>query len=320
MAIITYAVGSSHGPTNRTPPEEWTRLGAGDQNDPRFDFEAQLAKVRPGMEEELTLEKRQELGAALKVALEKLRESVAAANVDIMVVVSNVHRIWPDDSQPVFGVMRSEVLPVTVPNNQPFNPEDRFKERGSRPKPKTTNKAGHPDLANHLITGLIERGFDIACKDGLREGEAIDEAFGFVYDLLPEGSVTPVVPFMLSRYLPYQASAERCVALGTALRETVETWDSSLHVGLMASGGLSHQVIDEELDARVVAALTTGNLVDLAKLPRERLNGAPGTPEILNWITVAAAMAPTKMTLVDYVPAFRSLAGTGHGLAYGIWD
>ena len=319
MARITYAVGSSHGPTNRTPPEEWTRLGAGDKNDPRFDFEAHLAKVRPGMEAELTLEKRQERGAALLAALASLRESVAAADVDVMVVVSNAHRIWPDDSQAVFGVMRSENFAVTVPNNEPFDPDARFKDRSSRPKPETTDKAGSPELANHLINGLIERGFDIACKDNLREGEAIDEAFGFVYDLLPEGSTTPVVPFMLSRYLPYQASAARCVALGKALRETIESWDSSLRVGLMASGGLSHQVIDEELDARVIAGLTAGDLSDLATLPREQLNGSPGTPEILNWVTVAAAMAPTSMTLVDYVPAFRSLAGTGHGLTYGTW-
>ena len=319
MATLTYAVGSSHGPTNRTPPEEWPRLGEGDKNDPRFDFDAHLAKVRPGMEAELTLEKRQERGAALLEALAGLRTSVAAASVDIMVVVSNVHRVWPDDSQAVFGVMRSDSFAVTIPNNEPFNPADRFRERGNRPKPPTANKAGHPELANHLISGLIERGFDIACKDGLREGEAIDEAFGFVYDLMPEDSTTPVVPFMLSRYLPYQASAARCVALGKALRETIESWDSPLRVGLMASGGLSHQVIDEELDARVIAGLTSGDLGDLSGLPQEQLNGSPGTPEILNWVTVAAAMAPTNMTLIDYVPAFRSLAGTGHGLTYGTW-
>jgi hypothetical protein len=54
-------------------------------------------------------------------------------------------------------------------------------------------------------------------------------------------------------------------------------------------------------------------------LPRQRLNGGPGTPEVLNWVTVAAAMAPRRMTLVDYLPCYRSPAGTGHGLAFGYW-
>ena len=36
--------------------------------------------------------------------------------------------------------------------------------------------------------------------------------------------------------------------------------------------------------------------------------------------TVAAAMAPVGMTLVDYVTAYRSPAGTGHGLTFGVWN
>jgi 3-O-methylgallate 3,4-dioxygenase len=54
-------------------------------------------------------------------------------------------------------------------------------------------------------------------------------------------------------------------------------------------------------------------------VPRDRLNRAPGTPEILNWIAVAAAMAPETMTLVEYLPCYRSLAGTGHGVTFGYW-
>jgi 3-O-methylgallate 3,4-dioxygenase len=53
---------------------------------------------------------------------------------------------------------------------------------------------------------------------------------------------------------------------------------------------------------------------------RAQLNRSPGTPEILNWITVAAAMAPATMTLVDYLPCYRSLAGTGHGITFGFWQ
>jgi 3-O-methylgallate 3,4-dioxygenase len=88
----------------------------------------------------------------------------------------------------------------------------------------------------------------------------------------------------------------------------------------VASRGLSHQVIDEELDQRVVEGLTSGDFDALRGLPRKQLNGGPGTPEILNWITVASAMAPTNMELIDYQPCYRSVAGTGHGVAFGYWS
>ena len=56
------------------------------------------------------------------------------------------------------------------------------------------------------------------------------------------------------------------------------------------------------------------------RLQRERLNRAPGTAEILNWIAVAGAMEDRQMTLVDYVPCYRSEAGTGHGVTFAHWD
>ena len=319
MATLAFAVGSSHGPTNQTPPEDWLRLAEGDKSDPRYDYNEMLAKAKPGMEAEITLEKRQERGAALHVALDQLREQVAAANVDVILVISNVHQIRETESQAVFGVLRSERFPVRVKTGERYDPAARF-DRSKRPKPVTEDRLGSTELANHLIEGLVERGFDISCTDTLPEGTAVDEAFAFVYDLLPKGSTVPIVPFQLSRYRPYQATPARCVALGAALREVIESWDADLRVGLLASGGLSHQIIDEELDERVIKGLTTGDLDDLSKLDRDQLNGAPGTPEILNWVTVAAAMAPQTMTLVDYIPAYRSLAGTGHGLTYGYWS
>jgi len=30
-------------------------------------------------------------------------------------------------------------------------------------------------------------------------------------------------------------------------------------------------------------------------------------------------MDPVGMALVDYVPCYRSLAGTGHGVTFGYW-
>ncbi len=46
-----------------------------------------------------------------------------------------------------------------------------------------------------------------------------------------------------------------------------------------------------------------------------------GTSEIKNWVPVAGAMADLgfPMSLVDYVPCYRSLAGTGNAMAFVYW-
>ena len=52
-----------------------------------------------------------------------------------------------------------------------------------------------------------------------------------------------------------QATPARRYALGQALRRAIERWDSGKRVAIMASGGLSHQIVDEDLDRTVVNAL-----------------------------------------------------------------
>jgi 3-O-methylgallate 3,4-dioxygenase len=47
-----------------------------------------------------------------------------------------------------------------------------------------------------------------------------------------------------------------------------------------------------------------------------------GTSETKNWITTAGAVSNTKlkMNLVDYVPCYRSEAGTGNAMAFATWE
>lgn len=54
-----------------------------------------------------------------------------------------------------------------------------------------------------------------------------------------------------------------------------------------------------------------------AALPRPRLQS--GTSEIRNWITVAGAAQHLDMELFDYVPCYRSPAGTGCAMAFAQW-
>jgi 3-O-methylgallate 3,4-dioxygenase len=325
MAEVVLGFASSHGPTIATVPEEWDRIVERDKRDPRYDFAQLLRNAPPSLADEITIEKKRARWQACQDAIGKLGKILDDAEPDVVVVVSNPHGILPDDTIPALGVFRGATMPDR-PAERPAARDDRTAQFAGPPPVQTSREErppreffGYPPLAEHLIASLIDEDFDVASSEALRREHGLDEAFRTLYDHYEPTGTIPIVPLILSRYLPSQATPRRCHALGGALRRAVESWPEDKRIVLMASSGLSHQIVDEELDRTVVDALVERDFDTLDTLPRDRLNRAPGTPEILNWITVAAAMDPLGMTLVDYVPCYRSLAGTGHGVTFGYW-
>jgi AmmeMemoRadiSam system protein B len=144
-------------------------------------------------------------------------------------------------------------------------------------------------------------------------------AFSFVYRRILNNRPIPTVPIMLNTYYPpNQPSAERCYALGKALRQAIDDWHSDARVAIIASGGLSHFVLDEDLDRKIIKAMRSKDEKQLTSLPSQRLKA--GTSEIRNWITTAGATEHLQMNLIDYVPCYRSAAGTGVGMAFATWS
>jgi hypothetical protein len=107
------------------------------------------------------------------------------------------------------------------------------------------------------------------------------------------------------------------VQLGEAIAKAIVDFPAEVRIGIVASGGLSHFVIDEQLDRRILDAFKTGNTDQLASEAPSQFTS--GTSEILNWITVGSALRAFQFELLDYLPAYRSLAGTGCGFAFGVW-
>ena len=70
----------------------------------------------------------------------------------------------------------------------------------------------------------------------------------------------------------------------------------------------------------MIDALLNKDTETLSFLPREQLNRSPGTPEITELGRRRGATEPLDMTLIDYVPCYRSLAGTGHGVTLAYWQ
>jgi hypothetical protein len=181
-----------------------------------------------------------------------------------------------------------------------------------------------PDLGRHLLQCATAEGFDLAQMTRLPTGEigsnAVPHAFGFVYRRVMRDHVPPEVPvFINTFYPPNQPTVARCYNLGRMLGRAVSSWASNKSVAFIASGGLSHFVVDESFDHRVLDAMLSSNAEALTALPECMFES--GTSEIKNWVVVAGAMAEAglKMSLIDYVPCYRSEAGTGSGMGFAYW-
>jgi hypothetical protein len=113
---------------------------------------------------------------------------------------------------------------------------------------------------------------------------------------------------------------KRCLDFGHALHRAIKSFDGVGRVAIMASGGLTHFVIDEELDRKILAAMQDGNEKALEAIPESLFK--VGTAEIKNWYPVISAMNQSKLKyhLVDYVPCYRSEAGTGNAMAFVYWE
>jgi hypothetical protein len=97
----------------------------------------------------------------------------------------------------------------------------------------------------------------------------------------------------------------------------VQSFPEDLRVGILASGGLSHFLVNEDLDNQVVEALRKKDYEALKSLPLRKL--LSGSSEIRNWIATAAAADGLKLDWITYVPGYRSRAMTGVGLCFAHW-
>ena len=125
--------------------------------------------------------------------------------------------------------------------------------------------------------------------------------------------------FQNTCYHPNQPTPRRAFALGEAIAGAIAAWEEPASVAVIASGGLSHFVVDENLDRTLLRALQQRDAAGLRAIPRTQLYSAAS--EALNWVALGGAMQKTalKMELLDYVPVYRTPAGTGGGWAFARW-
>ncbi len=324
MATITLGVATPHAPQLRLPLESWYALRAKDETDRRINYDELLKRAKPNIDAELTPEVYQHRYDAIQGSLRELREIVQQDSPDVLVVIGDDQlEQFRHDLMPMFCVYWGDTLRVGGNSghghgSQSWNAPElaRIQQAAAT---QESERPAMPELAKQVIASLRSDGFDIAASNSLREGRGVGHAFAFLYEHLLPGCEIPVLPIMINTFFPpNQPSPARCYALGQAVRRAIESWDADQRVALVASGGLSHTIVDEEIDHMTLDAMLENDARAICELPEDRLN--LGTSEIRNWIALAGAMEAQEMQLVgDYHPCYRSPAGTGCGMAFAYW-
>ncbi|HXQ10964.1 MAG TPA: hypothetical protein VN805_08205 [Caulobacteraceae bacterium] len=328
MSKMVMGIGSSHSPVLLMEPPAWLRRGevSDPQNALLFDQEGKhvqygelLERSPPALLKELDPQRLAERYEANNNAIARIAEVLLDVDPDIVVVVGDDHKeVYQDDNMPALAVYWGETLPYRPIRLMKWPYEDDLKTELWYPQDDRDYPVAAA-FARRLIGDLCEREFDPAHSQYYPEGQGMTHSFGYIYHRIMTKKVWPVIPVSINTYYPpNQITPRRAFKLGRAIRSAIESWPEDLRVVTIATGGLSHFVVDEPFDQAFLEILKSGSIEDHAKLPREKLQS--GNSELRCWSVLAGTVEGLSMNLIDYVPCYRSKAGTGCGMAFAYWE
>ncbi len=298
MANLVGCVAMSHAPQLMLDPSHWhllnTRKGESLPDKPELAGETDEVKWTKWK--------------GCMSAIEQLRDKVTALKPDVVIVVGDdQHENLVDDNMPPFTIFMGADAEASL--------SLRYLNQA-----KSDNRTKYDidaKMAEALITGLMDHGFDPSYSKKTRYDGGLGHAFARVLKFLVPENNCRVIPVMVNTYYPPAPSAQRCLNFGQTLAKLIGEFPGNERVVIAASGGLSHTKIDEALDARFIKALETNDSAAMAAMPSAIFR--EGTSEILNWIAVAgAANRPGKM--VDYYPLYRTQTGVGCAMGFAYWE
>lgn len=349
MARIVGGFSSSHTPLMSLPGELWGEYARNDANirdlvQPpdcrRVTYQELLASADPAIAKAINVETFKRRAEAIQKGLNELQRRFEETNPDVVVMFGDdQEEVFFYDNYPTINVYWGETYKMLP---RPIRP-DMTEAAKISALAYGTDERDYPvdaELGLHLIGSLIDQDFDVA-HSRYQKGEyggtvgpanwyldhqrttasrpfGLAHAFAFPICRWFGGRSIPMVPISINTcYPPNWIGPRRAYALGRAVRKALAAWNSDKRVAIVTSGGLSHFVVDEELDRAALKALAEADGEALSALPRTRLQSA--TTEILNWVAAAGAMGDTRMEVLTYEAGYRTAAGTGCGCAVGHW-
>lgn len=319
MGKIVGAFVSSHTPQLKLGLELWDSHGDRDRRNPLLlgkdaeyhSYEELLASSDPGLEAELTAEVWADKYERARKSLAQLKERLAEARPDVALIIGDDQaELFQAEGTPMFAQFVGEEL---FSEHEPEGHGESATGTMTRVRYRVDT-----ELNSLVLKTLIDAEFDVTVFSEQPGGRSLGHAFVFPYEHMGIDAELPMVPIFVNTYFPPNVpSPRRAYRLGETIARAVEAWDSDARVAVIASGGLSHFVVDEELDRRFLQAIASQDEDALFSFERAQLRS--GTSELLNWIAAAGAAAKLEPTVLEYVAGYRTPAGTGCGLGAAYW-
>lgn len=246
-------------------------------------------------------------------AVTRLSDDIIGLDPDLLVIVGDDQdELFALNNNPSIAISYADVVATAGPSDDDPPEMKLFRERLGM---DGASYPGDPDAALHLIEHLMASSFDLAAVCGPGERTGFGHAFAWVLGRLLRETSIPCVPVLLNTYYPpNQPRPQRCLELGHVLREACDSLPGDRRIVVVASGGLSHFVVDAGLDETVLSAIRDHDEDTLASLPTALLNS--GTSEIRNWIAMSGASEGLDWRWTEYEAAYRTPAGSGCGLGF----
>jgi 3-O-methylgallate 3,4-dioxygenase len=329
MAELVAACATSHSVLLAAPPSMWAERAQQDRsNRELYDgdgvlrtYDELVARVGDRYLADISIDVWEARWSACQDAIARLASDLQRTEPDVVIIIGDDQReLYTAANQPAIAVSTAASFEMALLEHQLSAPPTPFFQVVAHEylMDDSHKVVGAPEFATELVGALVRAGFDIATSGETPAGAGFGHAFGFpVFRFFGDRPIS-VVPVLLNTYYPpNQPTPARCFEFGAALRAAVEGAESPVRVAIIASGGLSHFVIDEALDRRVLDAIHHGEWEQLRRIPTELLNS--GSSEIRNWIAAAGALQDRPVAWSEYVPCYRSEAGTGCAMGFLSW-
>jgi hypothetical protein len=229
------------------------------------------------------------------------------ASPDVLVIYTDDHfNTFFLDNFPTFAVGIADQ--ISGPNDQTAMPSYRV--------------AGEASLAGHVRARVIAAGFDLS----LVQDFDLDHSIMVPLHFLTPDMTIPIVPVFINGLAPPLPSAQRCSALGHAVKGAIEDWPADKRVAVIGSGSFSLEIggpkiplgeractPDPQWAMRVQDHLEHGRIAELVEEATASRLARVGNigGELLNWIAMLGVVGDRKPIFI--APEIE------HGHAYAAW-